>query len=528
MTDQPTRDPQVDDTAALHRRIAELEAALAESRAGVPISLSAGRYTFPIDHTPDTIIVTRPHTGLILDVNDGFTRSSGYERQEVIGKNVDDLRLWADDEARVRFIQILRDHGECKSFENRFRAKDGRIMTALVSARITEIDGEPAIIAISRDITDFVLVQEQLRQSQRMEAVGQLTAGIAHNFNNLLQGIIASLAAAKLGAPEGLKKHLADAENTSQRGADIVKQLMLFTRADGSTESTPVDIVKVLDDTVAICHRTFDRKITVTLQPQKRPLIVIGDAGQLQQVFLNLCLNARDALATIEHGEPAIVIEAGDFAVPGERHYVEVSVADNGTGIPDRAKERIFEPFFTTKQVGEGTGLGLATAFGIVRQHDGSISCVSEVGKGSKFNVRLPIVDDPAEDGGIPDESQTPARGNETVLVIDDEAVIRDNLAAYLTQLGYSVLLASDGKEGLEIYRELGGEIALVLLDLSLPAMSGHEVLHGLRAMDPEAKVLIFTGYLSEAQQLVGMAPILTKPVRPIELANRMREALDA
>ena len=741
------------------------------------MTVSFGRYTFPIDDTPDTILLTRLSDGLILDVNDGFTRNTGYERGEAIGKTSRELEIWVDEQARQRFVQTLRETGECLNFENQFRGKGDRRITALVSAKLTEVDGEPAILSISRnisnikefegklrhseqhfrsvveslgegvlitdsddvvlymnprisemtgfseedmvgnpayelllpsekwpgllarnrrrssgvaeryeiemlrkdgslfwaevhaapyrdvdgeivgtlgalidttdrkrveealrkseerlrmvadclgegllmtdrndvilfanprmaemtgyeltemvggearelllspgdrpamerrdilrlqgaaeqyelrlrrkdgtlfwaeinatpyrnekgdiigtlgahtDITERKQLQEKLRQSQRMEAVGQLTAGIAHNFNNLLQAIMGSMEVAQLYASDAVRGYLKDAETMSQRGADIVKQLMLFARTGGVVESKPVDIVRVLEDTVAICRRTFDRRISITLKTP-RELTLIGDSGQLQQVFLNMCLNARDALEGVIDRDPTIAITA-ELLGDGGGDRVQVCVVDNGVGISEVGKDQIFEPFFTTKDVGRGTGLGLATAFGIVQQHGGSISCASDVGAGTTFTVQFPIVEQ-EEIATSLDEGAAAPSGTETVLLIDDEILVRNSLAAYLTHLGYRILTAGDGKEGLKVFGEYVSDIALVVLDLSLPALSGSEVLHALRAIDANARVLIFTGHSSSAQQFEGVVPILQKPVRSKEVARRIRETLDA
>ena len=370
--------------------------------------------------------------------------------------------------------------------------------------------------------------EEQLRQSQKIEAVGQLTAGIAHNFNNMLQAITGSLEIAIADAPETMRRHLLDADRASRRGAEIVRQLMLFMRTAGPAESKPVEIEQILEDTVAICRRTFDRRIDISFNPPGSLPTVIGDAGHLHQVFLNICLNARDALEGIVRRDPCIRVEV-DAPRPeaNQPRNLSVRVVDNGCGIANEDQGQVFEPFFTTKEVGKGTGLGLSTAFAIVRQHNGSLTCESQVGVGTTFTVQLPAVGIEAERGRREAGDVVPI-GTETILLIDDEEVIRSSVSAFLSRLGYTVLLGEDGKRGVEVYEQNADEVDLVLLDLSMPHMSGREVLRALRELDSDVKVIIFTGYPLDAREFEGTISVLLKPVKAQEMALRVREELDA
>ena len=626
------------------------------------MQLSSEKYAFPIDNSPDTILLTRLEDGLILDVNDGFSRNTGYARDEAIGKSTSELDIWVNRARRQVFVEVLKNRGECLNFESEFRAKDGRIVPSLVSAKLTEVDGEACVFSISRNISDLKLaeeklrqseahfrtvveslgegvlitdkddvvlymnprmtdltgytpeemlgkpayelllppekwptlqernrqratgvseryeaqmlrkdrslfwaevyaapyrnsdgeivgtlgamidtterkhLEEQLRQSQRMEALGQLTAGIAHNFNNVLQGIMGNLDIALMDAPDELKPSLLDAERTSRRGADIVRQLMLFTRSGGPAESQPVDINQVLGDTVAICRRTFDRRISITLETHASEATVIGDSGQLQLVFLNICLNARDALELLVDRAPAVAIcvelQSDIEAVPKgcPREFLRIRIADNGPGMAKEIQPKVFEPFFTTKEVGKGTGLGLATAFGIVQQHGGSIDCGSKLEVGTTFTIRLPVVGTTATGADVDADSvsELAPTGSETILLVEDEMAVRTSVAAYLSRLGYTVLSASDGVEALAIYTQNARDIALVLLDVSLPGMSGRDLLRAIRGLNAEVEVIIFTGYSSEQNEFEEALPILHKPIDSKRVAVKIREVLDA
>ncbi len=382
---------------------------------------------------------------------------------------------------------------------------------------------------LQREIAERKNAEEQLRQSQRLEAVGQLSAGIAHNFNNLLQGIMASLDVA-LGAPqEQVKRHLLDAQETSMRGAEIVRELLLFTRTADPAKSSPIDIGQMLSETVAICQQTFDRRIDITLQSPESLPATLGDSGQLQQVFLNICLNARDAVKAT--AAPFIRLEASQRNGTGAEadRNVRIQVSDNGAGMEEAVKARIFEPFFTTKEVGAGTGLGLATAFGIVKHHGGWIECESTKGVGTTFTVSLPSADGNIQFERMEDSVQPASSGGtETILVIDDEEIIRTSLSTYLSGLGYRVLQAEDGEKGLDVYRQHQEEVDLVVLDLSMPKISGEEVLRSLRDLDVELKVMIFTGYNSDAHTVDESLHVITKPAKASVVARQIREVLDA
>ena len=496
-----------------------------------------------LENMAEGVYLIRTSDGVIVYANPIFDQMFGYDSGELLGRHVSIVNAPTEkspEETAGEIITVLNEkgiwHGEVQSIK-----KDRTPFWC--SAHVTTFEhseyGE-VWISVHEDITERKRAEEektalevQLRQAQKMEAVGQLTAGIAHNFNNLLQGIMGSLDLALLDAPASLRPHLLDAENTLKRGADIVEQLMLFTHFGGPGESNPVDINQVLGDTVAICRRTFDRRISITVETPASESTVIGDSGQLQQVFLNMCLNARDALEEVVDRDPAIAISVdlqSDIEAiqkGGLREFVRIQVADNGPGMAKEIQPKVFEPFFTTKEVGRGTGLGLATAFGIVQQHGGSIDCESKLDVGTTFTVRLPAVETRA-DVEADETSELAPEGSEIILLVDDEMAVRTSLAAYLSRLGYTVLAASDGVDGLETYMQNARDIALVLLDLSLPGMSGHDVLREMRRRNADVRVIIFTGYAFEESEFEEAMPILHKPIDSERVARKIREVLEA
>ena len=385
------------------------------------------------------------------------------------------------------------------------------------------------------DLQALATQEEQLRRVQRMEAIGELTRGIAHNFNNMLQIAMGNIDLSLEQAPANLRPLLDNAQVAAQRAADMVQQLVVFSQQDLELEHGPVDMRSVLRRTVDMCREAFDRRIDLVLEADQ-PLAVRGDPRQLEQVVLNLCLNARDALEEEAGSAPRIFLALDRVPATPEEHrahpalgpgsHVRLKVADNGRGMDVDTRQRVFDPFFTTKDVGKGTGLGLATVGGIVQQHRGWIECESEPGAGSTFLVYLPEAEPEASPPPVP-EAGLP-RGTETVLIVDDEPLVRRHVRMVLEQCGYTVLEAEDGRSALELFRRERDRIALILLDLSMPGMSGQEVLPQVRALEPAVPVVVFTGYVASEEDFVGVQAVVRKPVRLAALALRVRELLDA
>ncbi|MCC7264660.1 MAG: PAS domain-containing protein [Candidatus Latescibacteria bacterium] len=390
--------------------------------------------------------------------------------------------------------------------------------------------------AVFQDITerkhteeDRAQLEAQLNQVRKLDAVGQLSAGVAHNFNNILQVILGNLELALLDAPEELRFALQEAELATRRGAEVVRQLAAFTRTPRRAHQTPVDLRALLDRVVARCRQSFDSHLALRLDAPAS-LVIAGEAGPLEQACFNLCLNARDAVEEHHPAAPLIhlalrQIEAAELAQPpppeaGPGPFVQLQVADNGAGMSEATQERLFEPFFTTKDVGKGMGMGLATAYGIVREHRGWIECQSAPGAGACFWIFLPL--------GEPHPEPEPAvPGSQTVLLIEDEHVVRETVAQLLKRAGYHVCEASDGVEGLERFGELGGQVDLVILDLAMPRLSGDQVLEELGRLAPQLKILLFTGYGEGWEGNTQVVEVLHKPLQFAEILQAVRRALD-
>lgn len=370
------------------------------------------------------------------------------------------------------------------------------------------------------DITDRGRLQQQLLQAQKMEAVGQLVAGVSHNFNNLLMEMQGSIELALRADGDGERKHLADAMNASERAAELIRELMVFSRPSPASD-TALDIAQVVRESVDICSRAIDPRIALHLNVASELPPVQGRASHLQQVVMNLCLNARDALASVE--DPRIDVEL-TLEPTSNGGTVRLQVRDNGVGMDADTSRRVFEPFFTTKDVGEGTGLGLATVFAIVQGHGGTIDVASQTGIGTAFTVRLPATD--VKPALVEEPAQTAPQTGATILLIDDEEGVRQVIGQLLTRGGHRVESMDDGAQALDWMEHHGAAVDLVILDLSMPNLSGQQVLTRLRRLRPDVPVIILSG-LDVADDIDGATAIIQKPVRQPTLLEQVALAIN-
>ncbi len=399
----------------------------------------------------------------------------------------------------------------------------------------TTDDAVARIAELQREHELRLLAEESLRQTEKMRVVGQLAGGVAHDFNNILAGILGAAELLSAGAVDEEARQLSEMiVRAAEQAAGLTKRLLAFT----SSRSFPIRAVslhQVLEHVSALLARSVDKRVRVRLLFEAEQFTVAGDGGQLESLFLNLGINAAQAMP--QGGELEFRTSLVSFAESGVTssglplvagRYVQVTVTDTGGGIEEQVLSRIFEPFFTTKAPGKGTGLGLAAVYSSVREHGGSIEVQSLLGTGTSFRVWLPL------DESARPESQAPpgslARGEETILVIDDEPMVRVVARHLLERLGYSVLEAEDGTAGLASLREHAGSIALVLLDMVMPAMNGTECFHALRAILPELKVVMMSGYVRDQNvvelQARGLAGFLHKPFHLEDLSAAVRDAL--
>jgi len=511
----------------------EKEEALRESEAKYRAIFENLHDTYFRTDLQDTLIMASPSGEAIF----------GYKVEEALGMNLSGF--YVDLKKRDDVLKMLSEKGYVREFEARLRRKDGSVIW--VSSNCTfwfDKNGNiGGVEGITRDITERKVaeeeraaLQEQLRHAQKMEAIGTLAGGIAHDFNNLLTSIMGCANMLKsLMSEEDRGYSAVDViERASARASELTKQLLGFARK-GKLKNAPVDMHGVIDDTVTIMGRTFDRKISLERKLGPSRPIVMGDSSQLQQVTMNLTVNARDAMPDGGHVTIATSVETLDEeysrrhpeVTPGE--YLRIAVSDDGPGIPEDIRDRIFEPFFTTKPSGVGTGMGLATVYGIVKNHGGTVSFETETGEGTTFNVFLPLCPSGTE---LPEDAQegVASSGAGRILVVDDEDTVRETVEMMLTMLGYDVATAANGKEAIAYYEKSGAETALVILDMTMPQMNGSECFHRLREIDPEVKVLLSTGHAIEgaAQELLntGMVGLVQKPYIAPQLAEAVAKAL--
>ncbi len=404
-----------------------------------------------------------------------------------------------------------------------------------VSAARGPAGGPQYAIAMVEDVTEKKKLEEQFLRAQRMEAIGALASGIAHDLNNILAPMLmaATLLKAKLSEPRD-QAMATIVENGAQRGAAIIRQLLMFSRGLAGARVN-VQVRHLLNEMMHIVRETFPRNIEVERHGPAELWTVKADATQLHQVLMNLCVNARDAMPnggmlSLSAENVRLNEQQAQFhplARPGA--YVVLTVADTGQGIPPDIIHRIFDPFFTTKPVGQGTGLGLSTVLGIVKSHDGFVTVSSEPGHGTAFKVYLPAADAPESKADTP-ELAAPAGRDELILLVDDEAPIREATREVLERNRYRIVSAANGEEGLRMFVEHRDSIQLVLTDIMMPVMGGIDMIRSVRILEPNIKIIAATG-LDEPNArgelaALGVTDILLKPFEPVGLLRTLRRAL--
>ena len=490
-----------------------------------------------LDKARDAILV-RDLEGKILFWNNGAERMYGWTRQEAIGQNIGGL-LYTDPQKFEEFNGLTIDQGEW-SGELQHLTKDRRELT--IEARWTLIrdnEGHPkSVLAINTDITEKKKIEAQFMRAQRMESIGTLAGGVAHDLNNILAPIMMSIDILKTFSnnPQAMTI-LETIEVSAKRGADIVRQVLSFARGlEGQRiEVQPKHLLKDLEN---IIKDTFPKDIRLQFSIPNDTWTILGDPTQVHQILLNLCVNARDAMPN--GGNLTISVENCALdeqyaamniqAKPGR--YVNISVTDSGTGMPADLIDKIFEPFFTTKALNKGTGLGLSTVMAIVKSHDGIINVYSEPGKGTTFKVYLPAMETSLEARKEQSEAASLPRGNgETVLVVDDEASIRSITSQTLQAFGYRVVTAMDGADALSVYVQHRNEIAVVLTDMMMPVLDGPAMIHALIRINPAVKIIAASGLNANGgvakASSAGIKHFLTKPYTAGTLLKTMRAILD-
>ena len=484
-------------------------------------------------------VITTDTKGRVTRMNAVAEKLSGWTATEAIGRPLPEVFniIGADGLQRAdNPAQRVLAAGETISLANNTTliGRNGEShQIADSGAPIRAESGEIlGVVLVFRDVTEEALLQEQLRQSQKMEAIGQLAGGVAHDFNNLLAGIMgnAQLLEMKLDPDTKEAGFAQQIDQAAARAADLTGQLLAFSRK-GKLQSTSIDVHALIDEVIALLSRSIDKRIDIRRTLQAEPSAILGDPTQLQNALLNLGVNARDAMTdsggALTFATRTVMLDAeycrqhSEEIPPGQ--YLQIDVSDTGMGMSAETQKRIFEPFYTTKAKGKGTGLGLAGVYGCIKSHHGMIRVESKPEVGTTFKLLLPVAEALTETE-IDSKLEVPTRGHGCVLIVDDEEIVRNFAAQALQTLGYSVSTCTDGLEAVEFYRNHHHEIGLVILDLIMPNLSGAEAFEKLKQINPDVRVIVASGYTqnSTSTEMLenGALVFLSKPFRIDELSQ--------
>jgi PAS domain S-box-containing protein len=498
-----------------------------------------------VEQSKESMVITDAQLDLpgpkIIFVNPAFTAMTGYSAEEAIGQTPRMLQGPRTDKAVLKRLRENLGRGE--PFEGEainYRKGGAEFHLEWQIAPIRDAGGTVThFVTIQRDITARKRFEAQLFQSQRMETVGKLAGGVAHEFNSILTAIIgqSELILGDLPAESPLAKNASEIIRAASRAAALTRQLLAYGRKQ-ILQPEILDLNQVLSDLAGMIHHLMGNEVQVELMPGSGLKAVHADAGQVEQVIMNMAMNARDAMPnggklTLETANVCFEQESvGRYPELRAGRYVMLAITDTGAGMSEEVKARVFEPFFSTKDVGQGTGLGLSTCYGIAKQSGGHISVYSEKGRGATFKIYLPQVAaaDPAQATRL--HAPDLPRGHETILLVEDDPALREMAGALLQRLGYTVLAAADGVEAMSLKQRRGiGHIDLLFTDVVMPHMSGKELADRVQVLYPHTRILFTSAYTENAIVHQGVldkgVALLQKPFTPSALAHKLREVLD-
>ena len=494
---------------------------------------SESKFRSFFDLSPQAVARIDFETGQMVDVNQKFCELFKLSKEEIFGRTMLELGLNSAQQSN-QILKVLNKSGRVDGLEMNLNAKDGTLLTTLLFARKIPIRDDNSILIIFNDITERKKLEQQFQQAQRIEALGTLAGGIAHDFNNLLMGILgnASLMLSDLDSNDPCREQLKNIESYVHSAAELTHQLLDFARG-GKYEIKPTNLNDLIERSAHMFGRT-KKEINIHQKFQKDIWTVAIDQGQIHQMLLNLYVNAWQAMAKGGHlyiQTENITLSQTDvkpFAIVAGR-YVKISITDTGVGMDEATQQRIFEPFFTTREKGRGTGLGLASAYGIINNHGGVIDVYSEKGKGSTFTIYLPVSDKAVALERDLDEKIL--KGQETVLLVDDEEMIIEIGEKMLAKMGYRPMIAKGGCEAIEVYRNNVDKIDLIILDMIMPDMNGQETFDNLKELNPAVKVLLSSGYsLNDQARMImdsGCQGFVQKPFDAVNLSQKIRNILE-
>jgi PAS domain S-box-containing protein len=502
-----------------------------------------------LEDLESSILSTIPHAvvGLrnrsIIFANDSVEEVFGWRPEEIVGRktrifyrNDKDFELIGK-----RFYPVL-EKQQTYSEEFPCRHRDGRDMICRVHASVIgNTMRDKQIVVMYADVTERKKLEAQLKQAQKMEAIGTLAGGVAHDFNNILTAIISygNILLMKMSGNDPHRMYAERILNASEKATSLVHSLLAFSRKQ-IMNSKPVSINGTIRKLELLLMRLIGEDIDLGIHLDERELVVLADAGQIEQVLMNLATNARDAMPDVGtisiHSEMILLdnefVKVHGYGEPGR--YAMITVSDTGEGMDETIRERIFEPFFTTKEVGKGTGLGLAMAYGIIKQHDGYITCYSEPGRGTTFKIYLPLINEKAEAEETSFTETSLYKGHEIILVAEDNADVRKAEKEILTESGYTVIESEDGDDAIKKFAEDGNrhKIDLLILDVIMPKKNGKEVYDAIRKENPHVRAIFTSGYTADIIQRRGIleegSDFIMKPFLPHKLLEKVRTVLDS
>ena len=533
------------DTNSLLKIVGQVFAnALENKKTRQALQQSEERLRIVFETFPDPVTIIQAEDGRCIDINSAFTRVTGWTYDEVVGKTAADLDIWHDPPAREKMIADITEHGKVENLEAQFRLKDGRLITALMSATLIILRNRPHILTITRDISELKAAQqerEQLRtrliQAQKMEAIGTLAGGIAHDFNNILGAIIGYAEMALYDTQKDSMEHY----NTEQvlkaghRAKDLVKQILAFSRKSEQDKKI-IFLTPIIKEVLKLLRASLPTTIEIRQNIEPNLDAIFADPTQIHQVMMNLCTNSAHAMGDkggiLEinlHNSNLDTKAAARYPELNPGPYVKLSVSDTGCGMDFATLQRIFDPYFTTKEQDKGTGMGLAVVHGIVKGHGGSIHVESAVAEGTRFDILFPVVK--RQVISETEELKALPTGNETILCVDDEQSLIELGKNMLKKLGYRVEARTLPVEAIELFKAAPDTFDLVISDMTMPAMTGVSLAKKLMQIRPQIPVIICTGYSeqideSRAKEL-GIRGFLMKPFTIRELSKTVRKVLD-
>ncbi len=517
----------------MRQEIAERE------RTEAALKESEKKYRTIFEESKDVVFISSFHDGSFLDINRAGADLFGYPSAESL-KALDPCRdLFHNPEEHGVLTRMLESHGFVKDHEVTMKKSDGELLTVLVTAAIVRDQGGAvsSYRGVFHDVTEKRRLEQQLAQSQKMEAIGQLAGGIAHDFNNILTAIMGYCNLLLMDIPEDspLKDHADHILSSSERAANLTRSLLSFSRKQVMSPK-PVNVNEIVLTIEKLLRRLIgeDFELRTVLNPED--IMILADSGQIEQVLINLCTNARDAMpggGVITLAISTAVVRSQDLPdqnahKPGA--YAVIVVSDTGTGIDARIRDKIFDPFFTTKETGKGTGLGLSIVYGIMKQHNGFITVDSSPGTGSRFKLYLPLIEAPtaaSRQGSAP----RPQGGTETILLAEDDDEVRKLIRLVLEGNGYQVIEAVDGQDALAVLSRQNGDVDLLLLDIIMPKKNGKEVYDTVKSKNAGVKAIFMSGYTADIIDKKGILAehlnFIPKPIIPLDLLALIRNVLD-